>query len=223
LTDGYVAPAFRRTGVGTLLLHRAETVARQTRRDGGAAVLAGNASTVQADRAALLAKNGYLAVFSMVEMELARPVSSTSPLPKGLLVRDAVVDDAAALIGLSERAWAGRPYFISPTVDQFRAWLRRSDLSLFHVATTREQIVGFVASSPHDTHAEIDDVQVDPDWQRRGLASALLTRNLELLTARGARPIRLHTEGDDPAGALSLYRRRGFDVVREYHRYRKPL
>ena len=223
LTDGYVAPPFRRTGVGTRLLHEAEAVARHAPRDGDAAVLAGNASTVQADRAALLTRNGYVAVFSMVEMELGTPVGSTEPLPEGLLVRDAVVDDAAALIGLSERAWAGRPYFTSPTEGQFRAWLSRSDLSLFQVATTRGRIVGLVASIAHDTHAKIDDVQVDPDWQRHGLASALLTRNLKLLAARGVRPIRLHTEGHDPAGALSLYRQLGFDVVREYHRYRKPL
>ena len=224
LTDGYVAPPFRRAGVGTLLLHEVEATARQRpRREGGAAVLAGNASTVQPDRAALLTNNGYTTVFSMVEMEFGKPVRSTSPLPPGLLVRDAVVDDAVALIDLSERAWAGRRYFISPSVDEFRAWLSRSDLSLFQVATTPGRIVGLVASIVHDTHAEIDDVQVAPDWQRRGLASTLLTRNLELLTARGARPIRLHTEGGDPAGARTLYRRLGFDLVREYHRYRKPL
>lgn len=223
LTDGYVAPAFRRKGVGTLLLQGAEAAARQTARDEETAVLAGNASPVQAGRAALLTRNGYAAVFSMVEMELGGAVSSTRPVPAGLLVRDAVVDDAAALIDLTDRVWAGRPYFISPTVDRFRGWLSRSDLSLFQVATTGDRIIGFVASIVHATHAEVDDVQVDPDWQRRGLASALLIRNLELLAARGVRPIRLHTEGDDPAGALSLYRRLGFDVVREYHRYRKPL
>jgi len=36
-------------------------------------------------------------------------------------------------------------------------------------------------------------------------------------------PVRLHTEGHDPAGARSLYERLGFVTVREHHRFRRPL
>jgi mycothiol synthase len=107
--------------------------------------------------------------------------------------------------------------------EQFRDWLRRSDLDWFQVATVSDRIVAFVAASCTPVRVEIEDVQVDPDFQRRGLATALLTRTLTILAGQGADAIRLHTEGHDPAGARSLYERLGFRVVREHGRYRKPL
>ncbi len=36
-------------------------------------------------------------------------------------------------------------------------------------------------------------------------------------------PVRLHTEGHDPAGALRLYQRHGFAIVGRSHRFRKQL
>ncbi|MFC7480353.1 GNAT family N-acetyltransferase [Luedemannella flava] len=119
--------------------------------------------------------------------------------------------------------WAGRPFSTLPTEDGLRDWLSRSQLALFQVATIADRVVGLVAASRTPARIEIEDVQVDPDIQRRGLATAMLTRTLRTLTQQGTGPIRLHTEGHDPAGARSLYERLGFQVVREYHRYRKSL
>ncbi|MEV0238145.1 GNAT family N-acetyltransferase [Nonomuraea sp. NPDC050786] len=144
-------------------------------------------------------------------------------LPDGITVRAATVADARPLFDLASRAWAGRPFFTTPSEDRLRDWLGRSQLDLFQVATIAERVVGLVAVSHTPTRIEIEDAQVDPDLQRRGLATAMLTRTLSTLTRQGAGPIRLHTEGRDPAGARSLYERLGFQVVREYRRYRKPL
>jgi ribosomal protein S18 acetylase RimI-like enzyme len=158
-------------------------------------------------------------VFSMVEMEHDGAPVAVPPLPDGIALRDAVVDDARALHELSARAWAGRPYFTLSAEADFRDWLGRSDRSLFRVATAGDRVVGLVAASRAPAVTEIEDVQVDPAVQRRGLATAMLARTLAVLTG----PVRLNTEGHDPAGARSLYERLGFRVVREYHRYRKPL
>lgn len=229
LTDGYVAPGFRRSGAATKLLREAEDAASAAFAVGagagvGVAVLGGNASTMQPDRQALLLRNGYSPVFAMVEMELlAAPVDIAPDLPDGVAVRAATVTDAAELIALTRRVWAGRPYFASPTVDDFQGWLVRSDLSLFRVMTVEGRIVAFVAARHDAMRAEIEDVQVDPAFQRRGLASALLSTTLRSLAERGAEPVRLRTESHDPAGARSLYEHLGFGVVGEYRRYRKPL
>jgi mycothiol synthase len=226
LTDGYVAPPARRRGLGGRLLREAETVAAQLaagRTQDGAAVLGGNASTVQPDRAALLERGGYRQVFTMVEMEHDGSPARPRLLPDGVTLRVATVADARPLLALTGRVWAGRPFFTLPAEDRFRDWLRRSDLALFQVATFGDRVVGFVAASRTDARVEIEDVQVDPDLQRRGLATAMLTRTLAGLAEQGAGPVRLHTEGHDPAGARSLYERLGFQVVREHRRYRKPL
>jgi mycothiol synthase len=226
LTDGYVAPPARRRGLGGRLLRAAEAVAAQLaagRTQDGAAVLGGNASTVQPDRAALLERSGYRQVFTMVEMEHDGSPARLRRPPDGVTLRTATLDDARPLLALAGRVWAGRPFFTLPAEDRFRDWLRRSDLALFQVATFGDRVVGFVAASRTEARVEIEDVQVDPDLQRRGLATAMLTRTLAGLAERGAGPVRLHTEGHDPAGARSLYERLGFQVVREHRRYRKPL
>ncbi|WP_157437390.1 GNAT family N-acetyltransferase [Actinoplanes subtropicus] len=158
----------------------------------------------------------------MVEMEHDGSPAPPRRLPDGVTIRAATVEDARPLLALTARAWARRPYFTLPAEDRFRAWLGRSQLS-FQVATTGDRIVGFVAASRTPARVEIEDVQVDPDFQRRGLATAMPTRTLTAPALHDARPIRLHTEGHDPAGARSLYERLGFRVIREHHRYRKAL
>jgi hypothetical protein len=100
---------------------------------------AGNASTVQRDRAALLERSGYRHVFTMVEMEHDRSPVQSRRLPDGVTVRAATVADAGPLHALAARVWAGRPYFTLPTEDRFRDWLRRSELSLFQVATAGDR------------------------------------------------------------------------------------
>jgi len=226
LTDGYVAPPYRRHGLGGQVLRGAEAVAARLTAghvQDGTAVLAANASTVQPDRAALLHGNGYRQVFTMVEMEHDGSLTPPPRLPDGVTIRTAAVEDARELLALTTRVWAGRPYFTLPAEDRFRAWLDRSELALFQVATISDRIVGFVAAARTSTRVEVEDVQVDPDFQRRGLATAMLTRTLTTPALHDAYPIRLHTEGHDPAGARSLYERLGFRVVREHHRYRKAL
>jgi mycothiol synthase len=219
LTDGYVAPPARRRGLGTGLLREAETVAAQHAAGRSETWLGGNASTVQPDRAALLERHGYRHVFAMVEMEHDRSPVPVRALPEGVAVRAATVADAGPLRALAARVWAGRAYFTLPSEESFRDWLRRADLSLIQVATAGDLMVAVVAVNRTPARTEIDDVQVHPEFQRRGLATALLGRAL----AGEAAPIRLHTEGSDPAGARALYERLGFRVVREYGRYRKPL
>lgn len=225
LTDGYVAPPVRGRGLGTRLLASAESKASRTADDSEdrEVVLGGNASTVQPARAALLQRHGYQAVFSMVEMEHDRSPVRRRPLPAGVTVRAATVGDAGPLRALAARTWAGRRYSALPTEDRLREWLARSELALFQVATVDDRLVGFVAASHTPVRAEIEDVQVDPDLQRRGLATAMMTEALAELADRGDRPVRLHTEGQDPAGARSLYERLGFQVVSEHWRYRKPM
>jgi mycothiol synthase len=218
LTHGHVRAADRRRGLGGLLLDASEAAAARIsehRRLGGTVMLGGNADDGQDDRAALLASRGYARIFTMIWMRRDASPVPLRGLPEGIVVRTATVDDAGDLWRLAQRAWAGRPYVSLPSEDRLRDWLCRSDRSSFLVAMSGERIAGFVA-----VHGdEIEDVAVDPDFQRRGLASALLTRALADLGG----PARLRTEAHDPAGARTLYERLGFRVVTSHHRYRKPL
>ena len=54
--------------------------------------------------------------------------------------------------------------------------------------------------------AEIYEVSVRPAYRRRGLARALLARQLDVLRARGVEAVRLHTVAEFPTQAVDLYR-----------------
>lgn len=218
LTQGHVRPSDRRRGLGGRLLDATEAAASRLaggRAQDGPVMLGGNADDGEDDRAALLLSRGYQRILTVVSMRHDGSPVPLKPLPEGVGVRTATVEDAGALRRLGERAWAGRRFARTPSEDRLRDWLRRSDLSSFHVAVAGERIAGFVAV----VGDEVEDVAVDPDLQRRGLASALLTR---ALTALGG-PARLRTEAHDPAGARGLYEGLGFVVTASHHRYRKPL
>jgi len=229
LCDWYLAPAFLDPEIDQEVLSQIEAAARAIEQSDEArdrSVIGTNASSVQPSRISLFENNGYNHVFSQIEMELRNLDVDACPLPSELTLRTVTPDDVQALIDLNERAWAGRPFFAMPTVEGFRDWLENSDLDLFQVATIDDRIVAFVASTISDSPesvAEIEVLQVDPDFQRRGIASALITHNLSLLNARGVTVVRLNTEGHDPAGARSLYEHLGFTLHRSYLRFRKPL
>ena len=218
LTQGEVRPSDRRRGLGGRLLDATEAAAARLagiREQTGPLMLGGNADEGQDDRMALLASRGYRRVLTMITMRHDGSPVPVRPLPEGIAVRTATVEDAAALRRLAERAWAGRPFTRLPPEDRLRDWLRRSDLSTFRVAVAGEQAAGFVAV----TGDEIEDVAVDPAFQRRGLASALLSQALDRLGG----PARLRTEAHDPAGARTLYEGLGFRLTARHHRCRKPL
>ena len=72
-----------------------------------------------------------------------------------------------------------------------------------------------VAGAPGEQWGAITAVQVDPAWQRRGLAAALTSALAAVAAGRGARRVLLQVETDN-APARALYFRCGF---RDSHRY----
>jgi len=226
----YLAPGVHGPGHGHQLLRELEMRAQAS--DGAASdhghslahqVVAANASSVQPELVALLRARHFLQTFDLVELQLARRPASRLALPAGIRSRTVQPGDAPAIADLTRRVWSGRTYSTATTTARVAAWLARSDLDLFDVALSGERIVGLVASNITPARAEVEDVQVDPDLQRRGLATAMLGAHIAKLARRTPAVIRLHTEGHDPAGALSLYRGLGFEIVRTHHNYRRPL
>jgi len=61
------------------------------------------------------------------------------------------------------------------------------------------------------------------EYRGRGIASALIGRNLRVLRARGMTEAALSTDSDNPSGALDLYERHGFRRDRVEVGWERPV
>jgi mycothiol synthase len=104
----------------------------------------------------------------------------------------------------------------------------RADLSFVALTPARE-VAGYVVSSaPPGMQTErpsawIGMVGVRREHRRRGLAAALLTRSLAAMRAAGFAVAGLDVDADNATGAVRLYERLGFQVVREQLIYSKAF
>jgi GNAT superfamily N-acetyltransferase len=74
------------------------------------------------------------------------------------------------------------------------------------VAEESGLVVGFATWAETDDGMELEDLFVDPDWMRRGIATALVTRIIDVLRSRGADTLEVTASPD----ALAFYRAAGF-------------
>jgi GNAT superfamily N-acetyltransferase len=75
-----------------------------------------------------------------------------------------------------------------------------------HVAEEDGAVVGFATWAETDGGMELEDLFVDPQWMRRGIATALVSRIADLLRSRGADTLEVTASPD----ALEFYRAVGF-------------
>ena len=223
LLDAWAVPGPVQTSTATELFTKLEAWVRDNVRPTARAVLGANCRSNEPDRISVLTRRGFDWVFDMVEMQFSPGELESRPLPPHVVLRTVTADDAPAIEALTERVWANRPFFSASNLGEIRQELARADPELYLLAEYESHLIGLASAEIAVGCAEIDDVQVDPTWQRRGVATALVSELVTRLTHRTRQPVRLHTEGHDPAGARSLYERLGFEVVTTHHRYRKTL
>jgi GNAT superfamily N-acetyltransferase len=76
-----------------------------------------------------------------------------------------------------------------------------------HVAEEGGSVVGFATWAETDGGSlELEDLFVDPQWMRRGIATALVDRIADVLRSRGADTLEVTASPD----ALGFYRSVGF-------------
>jgi GNAT superfamily N-acetyltransferase len=75
-----------------------------------------------------------------------------------------------------------------------------------YVAEQDGSVVGFATWVDTDGTIELEDLFVEPDWMRRGIATALVHRISDVLKARGVERIEVTANPD----ALEFYRSAGF-------------
>lgn len=119
---------------------------------------------------------------------------------------------------LDEVAAIERLSFTSPwSRESFRRLVGRRDADLF-VAEVRGRVAGYAVVWYAADEAELGNLAVAAAHRRHGIGTCLLDTAIEHARERGARRLFLEVRMSNTAAA-SLYRARGFSVVRLRPRY----
>ncbi|HSU37859.1 MAG TPA: mycothiol synthase [Propionibacteriaceae bacterium] len=203
-----VAPAYRRQGVGTLLVQRMLTEAVTPLQIWAA----GDRPAAQA----LAARTSMQPVRTLLIMtrplrgDLADPV----PVP-GVQIRTFVPGrDEEAWLAVNAAAFAHHPEQGRMTIDDLRDRMAESwfDPNGFFLAVRDDAVVGFHWTKQHPNRlGEVYVLGVDPA-RGRGLGKALLLTGLRHLEHQGNSVVQLYVEADH-ARAVGLYQAYGFSTA----------
>ncbi|GAA5192460.1 ribosomal protein S18-alanine N-acetyltransferase [Arthrobacter gyeryongensis] len=132
----------------------------------------------------------------------------------GVTLRDMTADDVTAVEVLERRlfpvdAWPMQMFF-----DE----LAQVDTRRYVVAEAGGQIVAYAGLMCIEPIADVQTIAVVPEFEGRGIGSAILTELIEEARRRGAVEVLLEVRADNPR-AQALYVRFGFEQIHVRRRY----
>jgi mycothiol synthase len=233
---GAVHPAFRRQGIGALLLHAADERALEW---ANADVPLERPAYIQRRTLAnetgtmtLMAAAGYHEVRRSYTMliDLLEPVVAP-PLPDGITLRPFIRDlDAHNVHEAVEEAF--RDHW-GHTDAPFDAWAHHHfefpgfDPSLWVVAYDGDEVAGVclgrTQSQESPEFGYITTLAVRRPWRKHGLGMALLKRGFQTLREYGFTEAGLGVDAQNQTNAVALYERAGMHVHKIHVLHRKML
>jgi mycothiol synthase len=233
----FLAPAWRRRGIGTAMLATMEERAAQALREhpttGDAFLQTGSQGDDGAD--ALLTGAGYVPVrfgYQMVRPNLD-PVPDAA-MPDGLEIRPVEEAHVRAIWDAAEEAFMDAWGYRESSERDYQAWLAdplSADRTLWRIAWDGDQVAGQVRGFINEDENErfgqkrgwVENISVRRPWRKRGLARALIASTIDELRARGMTEGALGVDTENVSGALRLYESVGFRPVSKSTLYRKPM
>jgi GNAT superfamily N-acetyltransferase len=237
--SGHVLPAWRRQGIGRALLAGAQTEMRRIRAERAdppgttagfhAWIFASNRSTID-----LLESDGYRPHRFVVEMTRSLDDLPAIALPEGLTTRPVEAADRDAILRALDAAMHDHRGWPEMTEDQLRGMFdhpTRGQTDVWQVAWAGDRVVGGVLgyidaaenAAMNRRRGYTESIFTIREWRGRGVAGAMIARNLRFLRDRGMTEAALSVDTGNPTGALGLYEQHGF---REHERvivFRKEL
>lgn len=221
-----VVPERRRMGIGRELLGRAQATGRehagQQSRTDLPLRFETRADEGETGAIALLEGEGYAPIrwgYSMVRATLED--LPAAELPEGLDARPVRREDAGRILEARSEASVDEWYYPDFTPEALAATIDdpiEGQLDVWQVAWDGDEVVGGVLGyiDPDENatfnrrRGYTESIFTRRRWRGRGVATALIGRNLRLLRDRGMTEAALFVDADNPTGALPLYERCGF-------------
>jgi ribosomal protein S18 acetylase RimI-like enzyme len=231
-------PEWRRKGIGRCVLPYHESVLRErAMRDPDHATKVFQTFMLTDRRVGddvLLRQEGYEPV--RFAFDLTRPNMENIPdacLPRDVEIRAVESSQLRAIWDAKEEAFRDLWGSISPGEAAFKNWCEdpcwRRDLSC--IAWSGDEVVGtvFVLVFDEDNQrqgrrrAYTENITVQRPWRRRGIATALIAQALRNLREAGFNEASLSVDTQNTSGACGLYESLGYQRMRKWSVYRKPL
>lgn len=129
------------------------------------------------------------------------------------MLRPAVVDDAASIVGLESGVFGADAWGVDAVLAELTTDNRR-----VAVAEVDGSVVGYSAVSTAGDVADLTRIAVSSDVRRLGVGAVLLMWALEAARAAGAERVMLEV-AESNAAALGLYESQGFTEISRRRAY----
>ena len=183
---------------------------------------------------ALVRAAGYEAITYMAEM--VRPSVDDvpdHPLPAGLEIRPVRDEDIRTIWAADVEAFRDHWGFVDQSEEDYQRFIEfpYHDPTLWKIAWDDDGVAGqvksFINTAENEAHGRkrgwTEAISTSRRWRRRGVAKALIVESIRELAARGMTDVALGVHTENPNGAYALYESLGYEVVRTWTKYRKPL
>ncbi|MET4144886.1 ribosomal-protein-alanine N-acetyltransferase [Arthrobacter sp. UYCo732] len=147
---------------------------------------------------------------------MSTPSSTGRSSTDGLTFRDMTLEDVPAVNALEQRLFPADAW----PLQMFLAELSQPETRRYFVAESGGDVVGYAGLMCIEPIADVQTIAVVPEFEGRGIGSALLTRLIDEARLRRAADVLLEVREDNPR-AQQLYVRFGFEQIhvrRKYYR-----
>jgi mycothiol synthase len=226
-TVGAVKRSETGRGLGSILVDCTEDRARSLIRGTATQIVLRNSVDVKdAMGVRLLAGRGYEVARRHYTMTMMLDHEVDTSAPAGIRIRPTGEAETPILHRLRGETFAGNWGHAPVSYEEWsEAFLSRrdSDPSLWFLAETDGEPVGFLIGTFEGQRGWVSDLGVLAPWRRRGVGGALLRHAFAEFARRGLNEAGLEVDAGNETGAVHVYERVGLRPVRIYETFEKPF
>jgi mycothiol synthase len=193
------------------------------------------ASDRQKDWMVALESTGYRVVRRFNNMLFQLDDAPTKPVPAGLEIHPVLPEHMHKVWEAQKEMNAGLFENVAEDwlEEKYPAWLANPENNprFWQVAWDGDQLAGMVLARIDEKenekrqhkHGYTEHIYVRPQWRRRGLASALIARSLQVLREQGINEAELGVDSENESAAFRLYERLGYKTYSVDTWFRKAM
>jgi ribosomal protein S18 acetylase RimI-like enzyme len=192
------------------------------------------ASETEVSTHALAKSQGYKPIRYGFEMkrDLCEPFPE-APMPAGLEVHPVQEDQIRMIFEASNEAFRDHWGYRESSWEEFRGWMKDPTFNpnLWKVAWDGDRVAGIVMNLFNEKENKeyrrlrgyTENISVGRPWRKRGLAKSLIVQSMQMFKEMGFTETALGVDAENTSGALNLYKRLGYKVIKMSTTYRKTM